>query len=106
MADKMKAAEAKVRQEFDEIAGRERQEKKIFLGYPANLDSRLTDFYSWYLDSGLAATMMNNAGNPFGEEHTVGTFSVEKKVIAKFARHFGFDPKDYWGLVTTGGYGR
>jgi histidine decarboxylase len=74
------------------------------IGYPANQDTGLKEFYQWYLGSGLYGVVMNNAGNPRKQSsYVMQTHQFENEVIDFFAPLYGFDPQDTWGIVTFSG---
>ena len=73
------------------------------IGYPANEDVRLRDFYEWYLNNDIDKAMLNNAGDPNNISANSGVLEVEAEVIRFFAPLYGFDEADVWGLVTASG---
>lgn len=77
--------------------------RKNLLGYPANEDSGMSGFYNWYIQSGLADSLMNNAGDCYAPSHfDLSSHRYECKVIDYFADLLQF-AEDYWGLIGTGG---
>lgn len=78
--------------------------RPLALGYPANHDMKLEGFYKWYTGNGLETIMINNAGDPFGNNETpLNTVTFEREVIEYFAPKYGFDKGDTWGIVTMSG---
>ena len=73
------------------------------IGYPGNQNIQLTDFYQWYVKSGLHNTIMNNAGDPQSGHGGTNTHFFEEEVIDFFAPLYGFDKNDTWGIVTFSG---
>lgn len=73
------------------------------IGYPGNQNVQLTDFYQWYVKSGLPDTIMNNAGDPRSSHGGTNTHLFEKEVTDFFAPLYGFDKNDTWGIVTFSG---
>jgi len=73
------------------------------LGYPVNQDIRLAGFYEWYAETGIARAMLNNAGDPNDITANHGALDVEQAVLRFFAPRYGFDPGNFWGLVTASG---
>jgi histidine decarboxylase len=86
------------RQRLDTLKTNLENARDSFLGYPVSKDfdySELTPYLQFPI---------NNLGDPF-EDGTwkVQTHSMEKEVVAFFAKLFRAQPKDYWGYVTNGG---
>jgi len=77
--------------------------KQHAVGYPINQNLNMKDFYQWFVDSGLCNVSMNNVGNPRKESALMNSHAFENEVIDYFAPHFGFDPKETWGMVTHSG---
>ena len=59
--DKMDNIEARL----DQFAGDIVIHRPYSIGYPVNQQSKLLDFYKWFIGSGLNLTMSNNVGDPF-----------------------------------------
>ena len=85
------------------VAERAQHFNEDHLGYPLNQDIHLNGFYEWYLGSGTARAMMNNAGDPNDISANHGALEVEAEVIRFFAPYYGFDPENVWGLVSASG---
>lgn len=77
--------------------------KYLSIGYPGNQMIQLDEFYHWYISQGLHLTCQNNAGDPFDEPNAFSTQREEREVIEFFAPRYGFEPGQFWGLVTNGG---
>ncbi len=78
--------------------------KNQSIGYPVNQNVDLQEFYRWFADSGLANVAMNNVGNPRKPALMhLNTHQFENEVIDFFAPKYGFQPNDYWGIVTMSG---
>ena len=100
--DKMDNIEARL----DQFAGDVVIHRPYSIGYPVNQQSKLLDFYKWFIGSGLNLTMSNNVGDPFDVEHEhfkASTHQFEREVILKTGALYGFDEDDVWGLVTFSG---
>lgn len=74
------------------------------IGYPANQNVDLQEFYRWFADSGLANVSMNNVGNPRKASlYSLNTHQFENEVIDFFAPLYGFTKDNTWGFVTYSG---
>ena len=77
---------------------------KTYFGYPVNEQSKLHDFYEWYLATGMDVINLNNAGDPMTDEPwKMSSHAFERDVIEFFAPCYDFDKDDVWGLVTHSG---
>ncbi|MBR5102965.1 MAG: aminotransferase class V-fold PLP-dependent enzyme [Muribaculaceae bacterium] len=78
--------------------------QQTFFGYPANEKSELSDFYQWYVSTGMDIVNLNNAGDPMTDEPSkMSSQSFERDVINFFAPLYGFDLDDVWGIVSHSG---
>lgn len=78
--------------------------QQTFFGYPCNQQSRMHDFYKWYISSGMDRVNINNAGDPMTDEPWwMSSHAFERDVIEYFAPLYGFDKDKVWGLVTHSG---
>ena len=95
---------AKHMQRLDSFAKHASEAKKVAMGYPVNHDTKMTAFYAWYGQSGLAEIATNNVGDPFhASAGLVGTHEFEREVVTYFAEKFYFPQKNFWGFVTSSG---
>jgi histidine decarboxylase len=92
------------RAQLDDFAAQMLGKGHKTIGYPANQNTDLKEFYQWYLNSGLHGVVMNNVGNPRKDTpYSLHTHKFENEVIDFFAPLYGFDPQDAWGIVTFSG---
>ena len=78
--------------------------KKRSIGYPINQDLGLTEFYSWYGQSGLTELALNNAGSPHQASIApLNTHVFENEVIDFLAPLYGFQADNTWGVITLSG---
>ena len=78
--------------------------KNRSIGYPINQELGLTEFYSWYNQSGLSEIALNNAGAPRQTSIApLNTHSFENEVIDFLAPLYQFKPENTWGLITSSG---
>ena len=90
--------------ELDEWVEKWHVGQQTYFGYPLNEDSRLRDFYQWYVASGMDLVNINNAGDPMTDNPAkMSSQKFEREVIEFFAPLYGFDLDDVWGLVSHSG---
>ncbi|MEW6368819.1 MAG: aminotransferase class V-fold PLP-dependent enzyme [Acidobacteriota bacterium] len=91
-------------QRLNDFAKKMIEESKDAVGYPVNQNVDMTDFYRWYVDSGLCGIAMNNVGNPRNPSiYSMNTHEFENEVVDFFAPLYGFAPTEAWGIVTHSG---
>jgi histidine decarboxylase len=92
------------RDDLNKFAGQMLSKGHRTIGYPANQNTDLKEFYQWYLESGLHNVVMNNVGNPRkNTPYSLHTHKFENEVIDFFAPFYGFDLQNVWGIVTFSG---
>ncbi len=79
----------------------------LLLGYPVNMRTPPREFFEWRKQIaavGVDQFAFNNVGNPQEHSHIpFNTHALEREVIARFAKLYGFDPKAAWGFVSNSG---
>lgn len=93
-----------IEQRLNGFARRISTYKNRSIGYPVNQELGLTEFYSWYKQSGLTEIALNNAGDPRTTSIApLNTHAFENEVIDFLAPLYGFKPDHSWGLITLSG---
>lgn len=93
-----------VEQRLTRFAQQIAHHKRHSIGYPVNQNPGLTEFYSWYQQSGLTEIALNNAGDARTSSITpLNTHRFENEVIEYLAPLYGFNPKSSWGVITLSG---
>ena len=91
-------------QELDQWVEKWKTGKQTFFGYPVNEQSQLSDFYEWYVSTGMDVVNLNNAGDPMTDNpEKMSSQAFEREVIEFFAPYYGFDANKVWGIVTHSG---
>ncbi len=84
-----------------------RERKKYFLGYPLNMSTPPDEFFEWRAqlkEVGIGDFGFNNVGNPFAESSIpYNTHDLEKEIIKRFGKQYGFLPNDTWGFISHSG---
>ncbi len=82
-------------------------QKKLFLGYPVNMNTPGEDFFSWrrqLQEAGIGSFAFNNAGNPFKQSAVpFDTHDFERDIIFRFGELLGFSLSDIWGFLSNSG---
>ena len=77
------------------------------LGYPVNMSYPPDAFFEWrrrLASVGVDRFPFNNVGDPTEHGHyPFNTHAIERDVVARFARQYGFPADDAWGFVTHSG---
>mgnify|MGYP003303545783 CR=1 FL=1 len=74
------------------------------IGYPVCQYPNTTGFGEWYAKSGICDMVLDNVGNPFGEEQfLLGSSLIEREVIMSFASLYDIPKDKAWGFVTNSG---
>jgi glutamate/tyrosine decarboxylase-like PLP-dependent enzyme len=81
--------------------------RQHFLGYPLNLRTPADGFFRWRNELqkvGMGQFSFNNVGNPFSESVIpYSSHDLEKKIIYRFGKLYGFDRNEVWGFLSNGG---
>ncbi|NBO91738.1 MAG: twin-arginine translocation signal domain-containing protein [Planctomycetia bacterium] len=79
----------------------------LILGYPINMTTPPREFFDWrkqLAEVGVSQFAFNNVGNPFVPSPIpTNTHAMEREVICRFAKLYGFAPKDIWGFLSNSG---
>lgn len=79
------------------------ERQKLQMGYPFDLETNLTGFYEWLLETGLCNTTLISVGSPYKEAwDMLHVDEFEREVVDFVAGTFGFRG-GHWGVVTNGG---
>lgn len=90
--------------ELDQWVDIWKEAQQTFFGYPINEQSALSDFYKWYVTSGMDMVNINNAGDPMTDHPSNWSSQhFEREVIEFFAPLYGFEKGKAWGLVSHSG---
>ena len=90
--------------ELDQWVDIWKEAQQTFFGYPVNEQSALSDFYKWYVASGMDLVNINNAGDPMTDHPSNWSSQhFEREVIEFFAPLYGFEKGKAWGLVSHSG---
>ena len=74
------------------------------IGYPVCQYPNMSGFGEWYTKTGLCDIALNNFGNPYdGEQYSLSSTNIEKKVIETLAPYYGISEDIEWGFVTNSG---
>lgn len=91
-------------EELDKYVKLWKEGQSTYFGYPVNQKSGLSDFYKWYVASGMDVINLNNVGDPMTDEPwKMSSQKFEREVIEFFAPLYGYDLDNVWGLVTHSG---
>lgn len=91
-------------EELDKYVKLWKEGQSTYFGYPVNQKSALSDFYKWYVASGMDVINLNNVGDPMTDEPwKMSSQKFEREVIEFFAPLYGYDLDNVWGLVTHSG---
>ena len=91
-------------QKLDKWTEKWKPGQQTYFGYPVNQQSKLHEFYEWYLSTGMEVVNLNNAGDPMTDEPwSMSSQAFEREVIEYFAPLYGFEQNDVWGIVTHSG---
>ncbi len=91
------------------LAGKARlaRRKNLFLGYPINMNPPPEEFFAWRKELrrvGIGDFAYNNVGNPYQPSSIpYNTHDLERELIERFARVYGFLPEDSWGFLSHSG---
>lgn len=91
-------------EELDKYVKLWKEGQSTYFGYPVNQKSELSDFYKWYVASGMDVINLNNVGDPMTDDPwKMSSQKFEREVIEFFAPLYGYDLDNVWGLVTHSG---
>lgn len=80
---------------------------KLLLGYPVNMTTPPAEFFEWrkqLSERGINQFAFNNVGNPYKPSPIpYNTHDLEREVIERFAKLYGFDLQDVWGFLSHSG---
>lgn len=80
---------------------------KLLLGYPVNMTTPPQEFFEWrkrLSERGVNQFAFNNVGNPYKPSPIpYNTHDLEREVIGRFAKLYGFDLQDFWGFLSHSG---
>jgi len=83
------------------------EKKHLFLGYPVNMNTPPIEFFSWrdqLRKVGIGNFAYNNVGNPYAHGAIeFNTHDLEKELIVKFGKNYGFSPNNTWGFLSHSG---
>jgi histidine decarboxylase len=81
--------------------------KDLLLGYPINMNTPPEAFFDWrrqLFNAGINQFAFNNVGDPYEESPIpFNTHPMEKELISRFSRIYGFNPEETWGFLTNSG---
>jgi glutamate/tyrosine decarboxylase-like PLP-dependent enzyme len=84
-----------------------KERKKYFLGYPLNMSTPPPEFFQWRThlkEVGLGDFGYNNVGNPYAKSSIpYNTHDLEREIINRFGKQYGFSPDDTWGFLSHSG---
>jgi len=82
-------------------------QKELFLGYPINMKTPPQEFFAWREQLhtlGIGDFAHNNGGDPFKPSPVpFQTHELERELILRFARLYGFPSPDTWGFLSHSG---
>jgi histidine decarboxylase len=81
--------------------------KRLFLGYPINMNSPPEEFFAWRRElrtAGIGSFAYNNVGNPYRPSAIpFNTHDLERETILAFGKLLGFEPDNIWGFLSHSG---
>lgn len=91
--------------QLDEWAKYVYEVKTSIIGYPCDQYVPLQEYYEWYTANKLGTVCFNNVGDPFSTSGIFPTSSTkyEREVLEWFAPYYGYEPGQFWGLVSNSG---
>ena len=81
--------------------------KDFMIGYPINMVTPSSDFFTWrreLFEAGIDQFAFNNVGSPYKHSHIpFNSHSLEKELIRRFAKIYGFKQEAHWGFLSNSG---
>jgi histidine decarboxylase len=79
---------------------------EVFLGYPVSFKPVSEGFLAWREElrrSGIGELPSNNVGDPFETPLSFTTHPLERDLIRRFGKRYGFPEDDTWGFLSHSG---